>query len=92
MTPEMRDSIMARQGAECLVPDCPDPWVDGAHIEPSGAGGRPSTYTPKNIIGLCRFHHDVFDGRELHGRQRLLRVLMRSLADRVAADRVLLSS
>jgi hypothetical protein len=48
-------------------------------------GGRPSTYTAENLVGLCKLHHDVFDGRVLQGRQDLLRVLMKHLADSVAA-------
>jgi hypothetical protein len=84
---ELTEEIIRRQGTDCIVPDCSEPWTDKAHIEASGMGGRPSLRTPENNVGLCRPHHDRFDGRELTGRQHLLRQLMRSLADRVAADR-----
>jgi hypothetical protein len=51
--------------------------VHPAHIDGSGSGGRLSTYTIDNLVGLCRVHHDQFDGRSLQGRQQLLRELMR---------------
>ena len=84
---ELIEAVIRRQGVECLIPGCHEPWADKAHIEPSGMGGRPSLRNPLNLVGLCRPHHDIFDGRILQGRQDLLRTLMRSLADRVAADR-----
>ena len=83
---ELIEAIIHRQGVECLIPGCHEPWVDRAHIEPSGMGGRPSLRNPLNLIGLCRSHHDIFDGRTIQGRQHLLRTLMRHLADRVALN------
>ena len=85
MGQDLADQILQRQGPGCLIPGCGDPWAEKAHIEPSGMGGRPSTYTSENLVGLCKLHHDVFDGRVLQGRQDLLRVLMKHLADSVAA-------
>lgn len=84
---ELTAAIVLRQGTECLVPGCSDPWTDRSHVEPSGMGGRPSLRNPENLVGLCRHHHDVFDGRELHGRQHMLRILMKHLADSVAVAR-----
>jgi 5-methylcytosine-specific restriction endonuclease McrA len=85
VTPEqkfkMREKIRASQGADCLIPSCTDSWLDVAHIDGSGSGGRVSTYKLDNLIGLCRHHHDIFDGHQLQGRQHLMRELMRFLAD-----------
>ena len=80
LSDSLNDQMLTLQGPACLLPDCTDPWVDKAHIEPSGMGGQPSLSNPENLVGLCRYHHDVFDGRELHGRQRMLRTLMRFAA------------
>jgi len=74
----LHDEITRLQGPLCAVPGCPSPWTDKAHIDPSGAGGRPSTYSLENLVGLCHPCHMIFDGQQLQGRQRLLRVLMRS--------------
>ena len=84
---QLIEEIIRRQGTECIVPGCHDPWVDRAHVEPSGMGGRPSLAGAENRVGLCRPHHDIFDGREMYGRQRLFRILMKFLADRTAEDR-----
>ena len=84
----LREAVLALQGPLCIMPGCSDPWVDRAHIEPSGMGGRPSLANGENLVGLCRYHHDIFDGRSMAGRQRMLRVLMRSHADRIRALRV----
>ena len=34
-----------------------------------------------NLVGLCRHCHDMFDGRDMQGRQRLMRLLMESRRD-----------
>ena len=86
MGQDLADQILTRQGPVCLIPGCGDPWTEKAHIVPSGMGGRPSTYTPENLVGLCKLHHDIFDGRILQGRQDLLRTLMKSHADHVALN------
>ncbi len=81
------DALLARQGPHCLIPDCGEPWTEKAHIWPSGMGGQPSTYRAENLVGMCRHHHDVFDGRDMAGRQRMLRQLMEILRDHNAAAR-----
>lgn len=85
--------VTSRQGTRCVVPTCVSPWVDKAHIkEPSGMGGRPSTWVIDNLAGLCRFHHEVYDGHVLQGRQRLLRDLMWFVVQQVRQDRALLAT
>jgi hypothetical protein len=77
-------ALFSRQGPYCVIPGCPELWTERAHIWPSGMGGRPSTYRADNLVGLCRPHHDIFDGRQLQGRQHMLRQLMESRRDLVA--------
>ena len=77
----LSDDIRARQGSSCLC--CEHQWVDRAHIWPSGMGGRPSMLKAGNLVGLCRRCHDIFDGRDLQGRQRMMRRLMESRRDLV---------
>ncbi len=79
--------ILERQGPLCILPDCDEPWTEKAEIDASGIGGRPSTCTAENLVGRCRTCHAIFDGRILQGRQRMLRTLMRSLAEFVAQAR-----
>lgn len=79
-TRELRAELLALQGVRCLVPSCTRAWQQMAHIEPSGMGGRPSLRRASNLAGLCGWHHDIFDGRRLEGRQELMRELMASLA------------
>lgn len=80
---ELAAQIHEDQGPACIIPGCPNPWTDKAHITPSGSGGRPSTYDPDNLVGLCHEHHMIFDGHQLQGRQLMLRCLMRSRADHI---------
>jgi len=89
---QLTDAVLAAQGPGCIVPHCTSLWTQKAHIEGSGHGGRPSTYNPENLVGMCRPHHDIFDGRDMAGRQRMLRDLMRVHADRVRADRIRMNS
>lgn len=79
------ETILARQGPHCLIPGCDQLWTEKAHIWPSGMGGQPSTYRADNLVGLCHGCHDIFDGRDMHGRQRMLRQLMEILRDTQAA-------
>ena len=85
---EMEALIFSRQGVKCLMPDCDEDWSDKAHVDGSGMGGRPSTFTIDNMVGLCRPDHRIFDGQDLQGRQYMLRTLMRTLAATVAERRV----
>ena len=73
---QLREQLQEVQGYQCAIPSCTEKWVHVAHIEGSGNGGRLSTYVIGNVCGLCRYHHDVFDGRQLQDRQKLLRELL----------------
>ena len=75
---DVRGEVLLAQGPACAMPGCTQPWAQLAHVQPSGMGGRPSTYTASNLAGLCVPCHDIFDGRQLAGRQEMLRRLMAS--------------
>ncbi len=88
----IRRDLEAWQGHQCAMPWCTNPWSDPAHIDASGMGGRPSTYSIENMVGLCRSCHDTFDGRDLQGRQAMLRSLLaahvKTSRDAVAKQRM----
>ena len=73
---QLREDIRTWQGLHCIMPSCINEWTDAAHIHGSGMGGRISTYTIENVVGMCRSCHDTFDGRDLQGRQAMLRDLL----------------
>lgn len=75
------DTICARQGPHCLM--CDQPWTEKAHIWPSGMGGQPSMLRASNLVGLCHRCHDIFDGRDMAGRQNMMRRLMEARRDLV---------
>ncbi len=81
---EAREQLHGLQGVACGMPGCTNAWTDTAHIQGAGMGGSPSRNAMANYVGLCRSCHDTFDGRELAGRQYMLRRLMGEV---VAADR-----
>lgn len=77
----LRIELFRVQGSICAIPSCREGWTDVAHIDGSGSGGRPSTYRIDNVAGLCRGCHDILDGRNLSGRQALLRELLRTVVN-----------
>jgi hypothetical protein len=81
---QLREELHSAQGVACGMPGCTNAWTDTAHIRGTGMGGAPSRNTVANVVGLCRSCHDTFDGRELAGRQFMLRRLM---AEVVAYER-----
>ncbi len=89
----MDEEITQLQGTHCIVPTCISAWVDKAHIlEPSGLGGRPSTWVIGNLAGMCRPCHQIFDGHVLQGRQRMLRDLLWFVMHQTRQDRALLAT
>jgi hypothetical protein len=42
-------------------------------------GGSKEANTLDNVIMLCRYHHDLFDGRTHEGLKRELAALLRTL-------------
>ncbi len=64
---ELRDAAMERAGGRCEWPGCGTAtdwtWLGGlemSHIIPMGSGGKD---TIENVWMLCKYHHDMHDGR-----------------------------
>lgn len=63
----LRAEAVARDGGCMWPPSCDLPGrLEMAHIIPKGSGGSD---TINNVVMLCKYHHDLHDGRE----QRRLR-------------------
>ena len=74
---ELREGCFARDDWTCKWPGCKvdqfwTGWLGGditnelqmAHIQHRGMGGSKEANRLENVITLCRFHHDIFDGRD----------------------------
>ena len=66
---ELREACFARDEYRCKWPgDETIPFVDNplqmAHLQHRGMGGSKEANRLENVITLCRFHHDIFDGRD----------------------------
>lgn len=86
---ELRDEVFARDGEDCVWPGCTmfSPLQPGAnplqlaHLQHRGMGGSVERNTPDNCVTLCRFHHDIFDGRDgSSNTKRELAVMLRTVA------------
>lgn len=81
MTPaELRPIVYERDGG-CVWPGCTLLLTQGnplemAHLRHRGMGGSKTANTPDNAVMLCRWHHDVFDGRQGQGKTRVELALM----------------
>lgn len=83
----MRFRIDELQGNRCVMPWCDNHWIDLSHIEDSGMGGRPSTFTEENLTGMCRScHHDYH-----HNRSKVAERLLNHVNKQQRRDRALLS-
>jgi hypothetical protein len=69
---ELREVCFLRDGFACRWPGCGQEWRRGyadetlqmAHLKHRGMGGSKEANCLDNVITLCRFHHDIFDGRD----------------------------
>lgn len=61
----LRQEVAARSGGHCEWSLCVDAAIELAHIRGLGRGGNPDGTRDhiENLAGLCRFHHDLLDGR-----------------------------
>ena len=58
---ELRNQAMLRDGGMCQWPPyCPLGPLEMAHVIPAGSGGKD---TIDNVVMLCKWHHDMHDGR-----------------------------
>lgn len=72
------EQVMSRAKHRCEWAGCSEGrWLEVAHLEARGMGGkRPNIDDPANLAVLCKFHHDVYDGREHRGLKREMRYLL----------------
>lgn len=82
----LREEVFARDGG-CVWPGCHflnrplDEPIQLAHLTHRGMGGSVEANTPENCVTLCRFHHDIFDGRDgSSNTKRELAVMLRTVA------------
>lgn len=63
---KLRAEAMVRAGGACEWPPyCELPGrLEMSHVMPSQMGGNPSRDRLDNVWMLCKFHHDMLDGRE----------------------------
>jgi len=67
----LREQALERDGS-CVWPGCVHPQHDLqlAHLTHRGLGGSEEANRLDNVAMLCRYHHDVLDGRTRNGRRR----------------------
>lgn len=76
MTPgELRAQVFERDGYRCKWPGCdievsPINPLECAHLNHRGMGGYQGANTEDNAVALCKFHHDILDGRQGQGKLR----------------------
>lgn len=64
----LRNHVIVRSGGRCEWPDCRYDGAEMAHGKHRGMGGKhPAVNVPENVWWLCRFHHDLLDGRTRQG-------------------------
>jgi len=76
---EIRELALKRANYACEWAYCTDKnWLELAHILGIGMGGRDkqSKYDLNNVAILCKYHHDIYDGRRNNGTKRAYRDLL----------------
>lgn len=83
----LRDEVFARDGFACKWPGCEYERavykgpLQLAHIQHRGMGGSVIVNTPSHCVTLCRYHHDIFDGRDGSANvKRELALMLRTVA------------
>ena len=78
---KLRADVVEISGGVCEWPGCNQPMMELAHIHGVGMGGRRSAEVLPNVAGLCRYHHDLLDGREKRGLRYELGELLGEFVD-----------
>lgn len=80
---ELRALVIERSAGLCEWACCPDNGEQMAHLRGVGMGGTPDGRRdqPENVSWLCRFHHDLLDGRTHAGLRREMGVLLATFID-----------
>jgi len=83
---QLRELALDRANYCCEWPECySKEWLELAHIVGIGMGGRnkKEKYDPDNVVILCKFHHDIYDGRTISMAKKEYRTLLLSYLDHV---------
>ena len=78
---EIREEAMQRANSQCEWAYCNDnKWLELAHIKDIGMGGRDAKikYEFDNVCILCKYHHDIYDGRNTKGTKRAMISLLKA--------------
>lgn len=80
----LREEAMKRAGGRCEWAYCNDnKWLELAHIQGIGMGGnKKRKYDINNVAILCKWHHDVYDGRQSSGAKAAYRDLLKGYLKR----------
>ena len=73
---ELRRQAEAVAGGVCEWPGCDERGEEMAHLEHRKMGGSIEVNHLRNVAWLCKWHHDIFDGRQLSGSREAVRNLM----------------
>jgi len=74
----IREQAMERAGYKCEWAECNDGgWLELAHIHGIGMGGnKKRKFDINNVAILCKWHHDIYDGRQSSGHSKAYRDLL----------------
>ncbi len=75
---QLREETAARAEGVCEWARCSAPGTEMAHLRGKGMGGNPdgSRNVIANTVWLCRYHHDLLDGRTLASAKFETRMLL----------------
>jgi hypothetical protein len=85
---QMREAALERAGGRCEWAYCNDnKWLELAHIHGIGMGGnKKRKFDMDNVAILCKWHHDVYDGRQQKGSSVAYRALLQGFLKRKYVD------
>lgn len=86
---EMREAALKRAGGRCEWAYCTEnKWLELAHIKGIGMGGNKNRkYDIENVCILCKWHHDIYDGRQNMGTKVAYRDLLQGFLKRRYIDK-----
>lgn len=82
----LREIAMERANARCEWAFCGDnKWLELAHIQGIGMGGNKNRkFDIDNVAILCKYHHDIYDGRRNNGTKKAYRDLLKGFLNRTS--------
>jgi hypothetical protein len=80
----IREEAFRRAGNVCEWANCSSSkWLELAHLKDIGMGGNKARkYNVDNTAVLCKWHHDIYDGRQSMGTKVAYRELLEGYLDR----------